>query len=210
MYTGATLCATDDGRRLYLFGGHDGSQLLADVHYLEVERMAWSQIAPSGHGPEPREGHTASVLGKYMLVTGGSGAAAAGGGGAAAATAARSAATTAREPGAGGGGGSAGAGAQRRLTDTFVLDLFTGPRWERLDDGAWGGGPLWLKAGASYSALAGSKLLTLRPDLHESLHELQVGGLTHFLPSCLVDLCCCGRKTPRLGSTQPHASACKR
>jgi hypothetical protein len=35
-FPGASLCATDDGRRLYLFGGHDGSQLLGDVHYLEV------------------------------------------------------------------------------------------------------------------------------------------------------------------------------
>lgn len=40
-----------------------------------------------------------------------------------------------------GGGGAAG----RRLNDTHVLDMFTGPAWEQLDDGAWANNLMWLK-----------------------------------------------------------------
>lgn len=67
---GASLCATEDGRRLYLFGGHDGRKLTNDCYYLEVERLMWSQINPSGSPPEPREQHVAAVLGKYLFITG--------------------------------------------------------------------------------------------------------------------------------------------
>lgn len=37
--SGASLCATDDGRRLYLFGGHDGNGPLNDCYYLEVTSL---------------------------------------------------------------------------------------------------------------------------------------------------------------------------
>jgi hypothetical protein len=33
----------------------------------------------------------------------------------------------------------------KRLTDTYVLDMYTGPAWEQLDDGAWGNNLVWLK-----------------------------------------------------------------
>jgi hypothetical protein len=39
---GATLCATEDGRRLYLFGGSDGSRALNDVYFLELEKLSWT------------------------------------------------------------------------------------------------------------------------------------------------------------------------
>lgn len=171
------------------------------------------------------------IVGKYMIVTGGSGNAAAApeASSSGAAAAAAAAAVTAR--------GAAGvAGGPRRLTDTYVLDLFTGPKWELMDDGAWGSSLMWLKPvsgdskglasdarrvyvyahacalhllppahlgscpachvrshvtfpnrvrsvvfasvasqGACYTALHGNRLLTLKPDLHEALHELQVG-----------------------------------
>lgn len=45
---GATLCATEDGRRLYVFGGHDGVRLLSCVYYLDTERSTWSNVAPTG------------------------------------------------------------------------------------------------------------------------------------------------------------------
>jgi hypothetical protein len=144
---GASLCATEDGRRLYLFGGHDGAGPVGDVRYLEVDRMAWSEIAPAGPAPEPREGHAAAVVGgKYLLVAGGCG----GGVVAASAAVGRSAAgaAAAAEGGAagrGGGGGGGGGAAPRLLTDCHVLDLFTGPRWEVLDDGAGHTNPMWLK-----------------------------------------------------------------
>jgi hypothetical protein len=125
-------------------GGHDGRKLLNDCYYLEVERLMWSQITPSGPAPEPREQHVAAVVGKYLFITGGCAAApaapAAGGAGSLAASgipgldAAAAAAAAA-------GGGMVG----KRLTDTYVLDMYTGPAWEQLDDGAWGNNLVWLK-----------------------------------------------------------------
>ncbi|KAI8462642.1 MAG: hypothetical protein J3K34DRAFT_499216 [Monoraphidium minutum] len=176
---GATLCATDDGRRLYLFGGHDGEQLLADVHYLDVERMAWSAVAPTRTAPEPREGHTAAILGgRYMLIAGGSGAAGAAGGAAGSPPAGAGAGAAPAGAAASAGGGGGGGGGPRRLTDAHILDLFTGPRWELLDAGTWGSSLLWLKPDACYTAVAGNRLLTLKPDLHEALHEMQITELT--------------------------------
>ncbi|KXZ54835.1 hypothetical protein GPECTOR_4g907 [Gonium pectorale] len=66
--TGAASTCTDDGRRLYVFGGHDGSRCLNDVHYLDLEKLTWS---PMGQPPEPREGAVAHVTGKYLLISGG-------------------------------------------------------------------------------------------------------------------------------------------
>ena len=146
------MCPSEDGRRLYVFGGHDGSRLLNDVFYCEVERGVWSPVNTGGSAPEPREAHTAAILGKYMIVMGGCGMGAA-----------EAAATVAGGRGAGAavsGDGGAGVGADgvaaaaaaggtsggtRRLMDVYLLDLYTGPWWECLDDGAAGGGILWLK-----------------------------------------------------------------
>lgn len=40
---------------------------------------------------------------------------------------------------------AAAGAAGKRLTDTYVLDMFTGPTWEQLDDGAWSSQVVWLK-----------------------------------------------------------------
>lgn len=55
---GASLSITEDGRRLYLFGGHDGTKALNDVHFMEVEKLAWNplpvHVSPgraAGRGP---------------------------------------------------------------------------------------------------------------------------------------------------------------
>lgn len=151
--TGATLCATEDGRRLFLFGGHDGSGPLNDCYCFEVQQLAWSCLRPSGALPEPREGHTAAMLGKYMLISGGCGGAAAAGASATKSAAAAAAAAGAAPPANGSssaaaagadGSSSSGSSAARRLCDTFILDLFNGPAWEQLSDGA-GLGAMWLK-----------------------------------------------------------------
>lgn len=49
-HAGATLSVTEDGRRLYLFGGNDGSRALNDVHFMEIERLSWGclQVHVSG------------------------------------------------------------------------------------------------------------------------------------------------------------------
>lgn len=185
---GASLCATEDGRRLYLFGGHDGNGPLNDCHYLEVEQLLWNSTEPAGTPPEPREGHMAAVLGRYLLVSGGCGQTAvppsgplAGGAAAAAAgsgvllgqqpsvveslqgTAAgpAGAASIAGAAAAAGAPGSAGTTlVGKRLTDTFVLDMDSGPCWEQLDDGS-SINAMWLKQvrlqrGRQLAACAGS------------------------------------------------------
>lgn len=132
------MCATEEGRRLYIFGGHDGSKLLNDVYYLEVERLMWSPVSAAGTAPEPREGHTASILGKYMLISGGCGLGSSMNG-----------VMGVRQSTAGGGVGGSSAGGSavgpKQLTDTYVIDLFTGPVWECLDEGSWSNNVLWLK-----------------------------------------------------------------
>eukprot|EP00878_Enallax_costatus_P041461 GHUV01048247.1.p1 GENE.GHUV01048247.1~~GHUV01048247.1.p1 ORF type:complete len:624 (+),score=179.30 GHUV01048247.1:665-2536(+) len=170
---GASLCATEDGRRLYLFGGHTGQRLVNDCYYLEVERLMWSQIHPTGTAPEPRENHVAATLGKHMFVAGGCGEAAAAPAGSnltAGLAALGGAAATAT-------GGAAG-GAGRRLNDTHVLGMFTGPAWEQLDDGSWCNNLMWLKQMSVGSVMHGNRLYTLQPNLHEQLTELQVIELT--------------------------------
>ncbi|KAG2490886.1 hypothetical protein HYH03_010803 [Edaphochlamys debaryana] len=70
--TGAATTCTDDGRRLYVFGGNDGSRCLNDVHYLDLEKLTWSPVAVHmGQAPEPREAAAAHVTGKYLLISGG-------------------------------------------------------------------------------------------------------------------------------------------
>eukprot|EP00798_Chlamydomonas_sp_ICE-L_P017172 gene17174-23488_t len=61
---GATICATEDGRRLYIFGGNDGCRTLNDVHFLDLEKLTWSPLPP-------REDHVSSITSKYMIITGG-------------------------------------------------------------------------------------------------------------------------------------------
>ncbi|GAX74227.1 hypothetical protein CEUSTIGMA_g1676.t1 [Chlamydomonas eustigma] len=69
---GASICASEDGRRLYLFGGNDGSKALNDVHYLDLEKLHWNAVPVHvGAQPEPREGHAAFVTSKYMVISGG-------------------------------------------------------------------------------------------------------------------------------------------
>lgn len=42
--SGASICATEDGRRLYVFGGNDGTKVLNDVNFLELEKLQWSVL----------------------------------------------------------------------------------------------------------------------------------------------------------------------
>lgn len=38
------MACTEDGRRLYVFGGSDGLRVLNDVHYLDLEKLTWSPV----------------------------------------------------------------------------------------------------------------------------------------------------------------------
>jgi len=66
------------GARIIIFGGtwvddEDQSHYLNDLHVLHAENMAWSFGQCSGDAPIQREGHTASLVGLYMVVFGGAG-----------------------------------------------------------------------------------------------------------------------------------------
>lgn len=65
----------------------------------------------------------------------------------------------------------------KRFTDTFVLDMYSGPCWEQLHDGS-SVNAMWLKQMSACSAMHGNKLYTLQPNLQEQLLELQVMSLT--------------------------------
>lgn len=66
------------GARMVVFGGtwvdeEDNSRYLNDVHVFDTARNWWSQPDVLGTPPLEREGHTASVVGRNMLVFGGAG-----------------------------------------------------------------------------------------------------------------------------------------
>jgi len=105
---GATICVSNDGRRLYIMGGHDDTQSLGDVHCLNLDRSLWQNIGPGvGTPPRARHCHTASMVGNYMIISGG--------------THQPSPASVDPTP--------------RRCTDTWVMDLET-QAWEQLHEWA--------------------------------------------------------------------------
>mmetsp|Transcript_33290 Transcript_33290/g.78947 ORF Transcript_33290/g.78947 Transcript_33290/m.78947 type:complete len:632 (+) Transcript_33290:204-2099(+) len=67
----ATLVSAEDGRRLWVFGGHDGARCLNDVYVLEMERLTWSYININSAPPEARMRHSATAIGHYMVISGG-------------------------------------------------------------------------------------------------------------------------------------------
>lgn len=69
---GATINATEDGRRLYVFGGNDGTKAQNDIHYLDLEKLTWSPMPVHiGVQPEPREDHVSNITSKYLIISGG-------------------------------------------------------------------------------------------------------------------------------------------
>ena len=55
-------------RRLYIFGGFDGSQWRSDVVALDLDTMSWVAIAPPGPRPGARASSTLAVLEGDKLV----------------------------------------------------------------------------------------------------------------------------------------------
>lgn len=69
---GTSACASEDGRRIYVFGGNDGTKVLNDVFFLDLERLQWTYVPVHiGVQPEPREGHSSFITSKYMIISGG-------------------------------------------------------------------------------------------------------------------------------------------
>lgn len=56
---------------LYVFGGCCGGLHFSDVLVLNLETMAWTNLATTGAGPGPRDSHSAVIVGHMMIVFGG-------------------------------------------------------------------------------------------------------------------------------------------
>jgi hypothetical protein len=70
---GHTMCVLPD-RRLLVFGGHDGENMLNDLHILDTDSLVWTRLHTSTADalvPPPRAGHTASMVNRTMIVFGG-------------------------------------------------------------------------------------------------------------------------------------------
>ncbi|DBA67511.1 TPA: hypothetical protein ACH3X2_001791 [Trebouxia sp. C0005] len=68
---GASLSGSEDGRRVWLFGGNAGGASLNDLYCLELETRIWSQVTVAGNSPLGREGHAACILSRFLLISSG-------------------------------------------------------------------------------------------------------------------------------------------
>lgn len=59
------------GRKLYMFGGYDGTKCFNDVDVLDLETMTWIQPRVSGRLPQARNAHTMTVVGQRLVLFGG-------------------------------------------------------------------------------------------------------------------------------------------
>ena len=56
---------------MYLFGGHDGTRHLNDVHVFDFNERTWMMVQTEGPMPIPRDSHVSVVHGASMYVFGG-------------------------------------------------------------------------------------------------------------------------------------------
>jgi hypothetical protein len=56
---------------MILFGGHDGTRHLADVHLFDFVSQAWSMLVAGGLPPLPRDSHVSVSYKDSMYVFGG-------------------------------------------------------------------------------------------------------------------------------------------
>mmetsp|Transcript_48583 Transcript_48583/g.92931 ORF Transcript_48583/g.92931 Transcript_48583/m.92931 type:complete len:641 (+) Transcript_48583:158-2080(+) len=66
-----SLSSTEDGRKMWMFGGFDGQQVLNDLWAYDVERRTWVMPIVTGMPPPPREMHVSTFVNKYLIVAGG-------------------------------------------------------------------------------------------------------------------------------------------
>lgn len=62
--------SSDQSRKIYSFGGHDGRRSLSDLHIFDTESMNWSKAAISGRAPLAGSRHTASLVKERLFVFG--------------------------------------------------------------------------------------------------------------------------------------------
>lgn len=55
-----------------MFGGSGGATSFNDLNKFDIRTQKWSKLEPIGDIPEPREGHTAKLVGRdRMMIHGG-------------------------------------------------------------------------------------------------------------------------------------------
>ncbi|KAJ6847434.1 rho GTPase-activating protein gacHH [Iris pallida] len=60
-------------RKIVMCGGWDGKKWLSDVFILDTISLEWTELSVSGTVPQPRCGHTATMVEKRLLIFGGRG-----------------------------------------------------------------------------------------------------------------------------------------
>ncbi|XP_077989596.1 kelch domain-containing protein 1-like [Glandiceps talaboti] len=63
------MCAV--GNNIAIFGGRDTQCRKSDLYVLDTESMKWLQMTTTGRQPEPRSFHTATSVGKRIVISGG-------------------------------------------------------------------------------------------------------------------------------------------
>ncbi len=65
---GVSLCCSDDGRQVWLFGGYNGTSASNEIYVLETENFSWTSIQVSGaRSPQARFGHSAVLNSEYLF-----------------------------------------------------------------------------------------------------------------------------------------------
>ncbi|XP_020702488.1 RING finger protein B isoform X1 [Dendrobium catenatum] len=64
---------TTVGKKLFVFGGTDGTNPLNDLHILDTSTNTWMSPILHQRGPDAREGHSAALVDKKLFVFGGCG-----------------------------------------------------------------------------------------------------------------------------------------
>lgn len=64
---------TTVGKRLFVFGGTDGTNPLNDLHILDTSTNIWISPILDPCGPDAREGHSAALVDKRLFIFGGCG-----------------------------------------------------------------------------------------------------------------------------------------
>ena len=59
------------GRKIYLFGGYNGSVCYSAIEVLDLDTMTWIQPAVTGNVPTARNAHSMTVIGKLLYLFGG-------------------------------------------------------------------------------------------------------------------------------------------
>ncbi|URE28108.1 Kelch motif [Musa troglodytarum] len=60
-------------RKIVMYGGWDGKKWLSDVYILDTISLEWMELSITGSVPQPRCGHSATMVEKRLLIFGGRG-----------------------------------------------------------------------------------------------------------------------------------------